>query len=106
MKRSHRRTVLGLVYALSLGGLLALAWRGHSYYLTPLIDRPRHEDYWVLKPGGSLGHLYGVLGASLGADPTDLPRPVHEAGDELTHRIGRQLVRIRRAVGVVERDPS
>lgn len=65
MKRSHRRILLGLVYGVSIGALLALAWRGHSYYLSPLGDRPRHEDYWALKPGGSLGHLYGILGASL-----------------------------------------
>ena len=59
------QVVFGLVFAVALGGIAWLAWRGGSYYSTPLIERPRHADYWLLKPGGSWGRLYGMVGASL-----------------------------------------
>jgi len=57
--------VLALLYVLSFGGLAWLTWYGWDYYSTPLIERPHHALYWSLKPGGSLGRLYGVVGASL-----------------------------------------
>lgn len=57
--------VFGLLFAVALVGLAWLAWRGWSYYTTPLIERPRHPDYWLLKPGGTWGRLYGMVGASL-----------------------------------------
>lgn len=59
------RASLALLYLLSLAGLGYLAWKGAPYYLTPLAERPRHEAYWALKPGGSLGNLYGIVGAAL-----------------------------------------
>ena len=64
-RNSAYRASLGLLYLVSLAGLAYLAWKGSSYYLTPLAERPRHEAYWALKPGGTLGNLYGVVGASL-----------------------------------------
>ena len=73
--RSDRSTRLGpglpwklfvaLLYVASLTLLTYLAWKGRSYYLTPLIERPRHPDYWALKPGGSQGIVFGIVGASL-----------------------------------------
>lgn len=56
---------LGALYVASFALLAYLAWEGRSYYLAPLIERPRHPDYWRLKPGGSRGIAYGILGASL-----------------------------------------
>lgn len=38
---------------------------GFSYYMTPLIERPRHPDYWVLKPGAFRSHGFGILGSSM-----------------------------------------
>lgn len=64
MSRAGRLALL-LVYGASFAGIAWLAWRGHDYYLTPLIERPRHPDYWALKPGGTLGHLYGTVGSLL-----------------------------------------
>lgn len=61
--RSRRRWFLFFVYALSFAGMGLLLYRGHDYYLAPLVERPRHPDYWTLKPGGSLGYRFGVLGA-------------------------------------------
>ena len=57
--------ILVAAYAATFAGLTYLTWRGFSYYSTPLLDRPRHPDYWLLKPGGSLGHAFGVTGAAL-----------------------------------------
>ena len=59
------RYLLAGLYLAALGLLVYLAWEGRSYYLTPLIERPRHPDYWSLKPGGSRGIVYGIVGASL-----------------------------------------
>ena len=57
--------VFGLLFAAALCGLAWLAWRGASYYMSPLIERPRHPDYWRLKPGGTWGRVYGMAGAAL-----------------------------------------
>lgn len=57
--------VLGVLFAAALGVILWLAWRGWSYYTTPLALRPRHPDYWRLKPGGTWGRTYGMVGATL-----------------------------------------
>jgi hypothetical protein len=65
MSRSRYRIARGSIYALSLGIVFYLAYRGSSYYLTPLIERPRHDAYWIFKPGGSLGYLLGVAGSFL-----------------------------------------
>lgn len=65
MKLPVRKLVLTTIYAAALAVIALLAWEGRSYYSTPLIERPRHEDYWTLKPGGSRGHLLGIVGSSL-----------------------------------------
>ena len=60
-----QRIVLGCLY-LAFASLLALGlWDGFEYYSSPLSERARHEDYWSLKPGGSRGIAYGVLGAGM-----------------------------------------
>ncbi len=65
MRTWPHRLMLMSAYGLALGVLVYLSWRGGSYYSAPLLERPRHPDYWLLKPGGTLGHAFGVLGASL-----------------------------------------
>jgi hypothetical protein len=62
---SRRIGILLAVYVVSFTALAYLFYRGHVYYLTPLVERPRHADYWALKPGGTLGYRFGVVGASL-----------------------------------------
>ncbi len=55
-----------LVLALHLGFAAVIVYflvDGLSYYLTPLIERPRHPQFWQLKPGGSEGHSLGTVGA-------------------------------------------
>jgi hypothetical protein len=48
-----------------LGVFAALLWSGRSYYLTPLAERARHEQYWVLKPGGTRGLAFGASGLAM-----------------------------------------
>lgn len=65
MKVAPHKVVLTLLYAVSFLAILQYLSEGWSYYSTPLIERPRHEDFWFLKPGGSLGHTFGIVGSSL-----------------------------------------
>lgn len=46
---------LALLYLVSFGAILLYAYRGSSYYATPLLERPHHPDFWDLKPGGGWG---------------------------------------------------
>lgn len=59
------RIAVGILFASALLGVAWLLARGWSYYFTPLIERPRHPDYWLLKPGGTWGRMYGIVGAGL-----------------------------------------
>ena len=63
MKLSLQKWLLVGIYTLLLGSLAWLAYRGLPYYLTPLAERPRHPLFWQLKPGGSWGLAYGIVGA-------------------------------------------
>lgn len=65
MRRPLGRLLLWLLYAVALGGVAWLTWRGAGFYATPLVERPHHPDYWLLKPGGARGHLVGVVGSTL-----------------------------------------
>jgi hypothetical protein len=65
MKLAPHRVVLGLLYAIALAAIFLYLREGWPYYSTPLIERPRHEDFWALKPGGTLGHTFGIVGSSL-----------------------------------------
>jgi hypothetical protein len=65
MKPAPHRVVLGLLYVVALAAVVLSLREGWPYYSTPLIERPRHEDFWTLKPGGTRGHLFGVIGSSL-----------------------------------------
>lgn len=63
MKAAPQRLLLIAIYALLLGSLAGFAYHGLPYYLTPLAERPRHPLYWQLKPGGSWGLAFGIVGA-------------------------------------------
>ena len=59
------RLAVGACWVAAAAVIVWLAWRGADYYSTPLMERPRHGGYWRLKPGGSRGHLLGVIGSAL-----------------------------------------
>lgn len=63
-ERGFRALLAGL-YAASLLALVYLTASGASYYLTPLGQRPRHPDYWSLKPGAPVGHALGIVGSTM-----------------------------------------
>jgi len=65
MKPARRHLLLISFYTLALAGIVYLLFSGGSYSLTPLIERPRHQDYWSLKPGGTRGYWFGVVGTVL-----------------------------------------
>jgi hypothetical protein len=60
-----RRRLKTVVYAISFVAWLALLIDGYSYYTTPYLERPHHEDYRDLRPAGSRGLLFGIVGASM-----------------------------------------
>ncbi|MCB9396792.1 MAG: hypothetical protein H6510_03140 [Acidobacteria bacterium] len=55
------RLAYGLLFLLFL---IALIWGG-DFYLTPYSLRPRHPDYRMLRPAGTWGLVYGVVGMAL-----------------------------------------
>ena len=63
MSATKRQIALVFLYAASLAIIGWLAWSGRSYYLTPMLQRARHALFWELKPGGRVGHAFGVAGS-------------------------------------------
>ena len=59
---SNRKLIVGL-HLVAAVVVVALFAGGLPYYLSPLSSRPRHELYWILKPGGERGHLLGIVGS-------------------------------------------
>jgi hypothetical protein len=64
-ENSRFRLLIGALYLAAgtviLGGVL----EGWSYYLSPYHLRPHLAAYGPLRPGGSVGHGYGVVGSAL-----------------------------------------
>jgi hypothetical protein len=54
---------LTIIYVLTFAVLVLLLVRGFSYYLTPYYERPHHPEYSLLRPAGSWGLGFGVVGA-------------------------------------------
>jgi hypothetical protein len=53
---------LGLLLGAGLLFTIAFGVHGLDFYLTPLQERPYHPLYESLKPSGTQGHGYGVIG--------------------------------------------
>jgi hypothetical protein len=62
--RPHR-AILALLYLVAFASLAHYLSEGWSYYRTPLMERPFHPQFWSLKPGGTLGRAFGMVGAGL-----------------------------------------
>jgi hypothetical protein len=64
-KRNCFTPVLMILYAVSLT-LIAVAFiSGWVYYSAPLAERPHLEMHTMLKPGGLIGHGYGIVGSAM-----------------------------------------
>lgn len=57
--------VLVVLAVLTLGVLLAFLARTGQYYLLPLWERPDSAMHPALRPSGTIGHLLGIVGATL-----------------------------------------
>ncbi len=62
--RPHR-AILALLYLIAFSALAHYLSEGWAYYSTPLIERPHHPQFWSLKPGGTAGRAFGIVGAGL-----------------------------------------
>jgi len=63
MKR--RPTAWGVLFVLGLTAVGYVAYRGYPYYRLPQIERVHHPYHWTWKPGGSVGHLLGIVGSTM-----------------------------------------
>lgn len=63
-RHKARRAVLLVLLALSVAAY-ALWDFGHEFYLSDLESRVEHDAYEALRPGGLLGHGYGIVGTIL-----------------------------------------
>lgn len=58
-----RRYFLIILYVATFVVLATFLIYGFSYYTTPYSERPHHPDYRQLRPAGTWGLLFGVVGA-------------------------------------------
>lgn len=65
MTRTVHRVYLFIYTLIVLTALMALGYKGFSYYSLPLEERYFHPDYAMLKPSGVLGHGLGIIGSLL-----------------------------------------
>ena len=56
---------LWILYLASFAVIIAFLVDGYSYYLSPYTDRPHHELYRALRPAGTRGLGFGVVGATM-----------------------------------------
>lgn len=62
--RHRSKIILRVVYILAILIYAYLLLSHISFYETPLRERPRHEDYRLLRPAGMVSHTYGVIGSA------------------------------------------
>jgi len=65
MRLSAFKVILLFFYALGLAAIAWAAWYGWDYYNLPLIERPHSEFHKALKPGGLIGHGFGIVGSAM-----------------------------------------
>lgn len=64
-KRSTGDVLLVLLYLVSFAVIIGLFVSGFDYYMTPYADRPHHAAYRLLRPAGSRGLAFGVIGSAM-----------------------------------------
>ncbi len=56
---------LRILYLVSFAVIIGFLVDGYSYYLLPYADRPHHDLYRELRPAGTRGLGFGVIGAAM-----------------------------------------
>jgi len=66
VRRDGIHTVVLMLFSLAVAALVAwTVWTGWDFYLTPVAERPHHEDFRVYRPAGDVGHGLGILGSAM-----------------------------------------
>lgn len=66
LRRETRfRLLIGILYVVAGATLANALLQGWSYYMSPMEVRPHLDAYRRLRPAGSWGHAYGMVGAAL-----------------------------------------
>jgi hypothetical protein len=63
MSKTSHRIFLGVLVLIVFGTLILLIYKGLSYYNLSLDERVYNPDHSLLKPSGTLGHGYGIIGS-------------------------------------------
>lgn len=62
---SRSRVLWTLLYLISFAAILAFLVSGYGYYTTPYSARPHHVDYAALRPAGTHGLWFGIVGSAM-----------------------------------------
>jgi hypothetical protein len=65
MSKNAHRLYIFILSAIVVATALYLAWKGYSYYSTPLEERFYHPDHENFKSSGIFGHGLGIVGTLL-----------------------------------------
>jgi len=65
MKSNAFRFFIWILYGATLVLLLYFVFKGSTYYRLPLSERPRHAQYSLWKPGGTISHGLGIAGSTM-----------------------------------------
>jgi hypothetical protein len=65
MSETSHKIFISILVATVMVAIMFLTFRGISYYRASSEDRFYHPDNSVLKPSGTLGHGYGIVGSLL-----------------------------------------
>jgi len=65
MKIPLFRSFLVSLYLIGITAAAVATWYGWDYYQLPMIDRPHNGLHSALKPGGMIGHGFGIVGSSM-----------------------------------------
>src|SRR5512137_374223 len=63
MSKVAHRIYLSILIAIVFIALITLIYNGLSYYGLSIEERVYHPDHPLLKPSGSLGHGFGIVGS-------------------------------------------
>ncbi len=62
MNKTLHKIYVGLFLVVGISATILLAIYGFDYYTTPLEERFFNSDHNLLKPSGTLGHGFGIVG--------------------------------------------